>query len=292
MVHVAGEHERDLGAGRGDHLAEEVVGGVVDVGLLGRLHPGRVRRADDDAVAGLDLLGDLAEVRQLRVVEVGALLGVDGEQPPPLRQPQCEVAAGLGGLPPADVGALAPGEDPQEGGQAVVPVVVARQGVENGRRLAVGDGRKGGAVRTAEAVLVRLAARRRIDLVAAHDQRLAARQSQPADLERRLGQEIGDGVRGVEAVARVGDEIEPELLALAVVVELLGEGVLQLPLVEVRAELLGQRDPGTGRGQQHRGEPRHRRARGEAKFLGFHGLGARRHGSGISDTTHAGHGSP
>ena len=82
---------------------------------------------------GWTVLGDLAEVLQLRVVDVRALLGVDREQPPPLRQLQREVAAGLGGVPAADRGAVAGGEDAQERGQPVVPVVVSGQRVERGR---------------------------------------------------------------------------------------------------------------------------------------------------------------
>ena len=244
--------------GRRDDLAEEVVDRVVQRRCSLRLHPGRVRRADDDPVAGLDCLRHLAEVLQLRVVEVGRPLRVDGEQPPALRQLEREVAAGLLGLPAADAAA-------RRAGRTAAGTRSARRTSRGCRaaRRGSGSARSGGCgqrrpVRAPNRSSYAVPAGGRVDLVAAQHQHLPPRGSVCAADRRssRLRQQVGHRVGGVEPVAEVGDVVEPELLVLwRVVVDLLGERVLQLALVEVGAELFGEGDPGAGGGEQDRAQP-------------------------------------
>jgi hypothetical protein len=157
----------------------------------------------------------LAEVPDLRVVDVRAELGVDTDQPPALRQLHHEVAAGLHRAPRAERAALR--EEPQERGEPVVPVVVAGQCHEHRRRVhRAGPERR--AVGPLHPVLVAGRGRRRVDLVAAENQQPAARQPQRIRLDagRRRHREVvggeqpGHGVRGVEAVAEIRDVVEPQ----------------------------------------------------------------------------------
>ncbi len=66
-------------------------------------------------------------------------------------------------------------------------------------------------VRRQQLLLVFLARGLRIALVAAHDQDLAVPQPAGlADVEVVLGEQVGDRVGGLEAVAHVGDVVDPE----------------------------------------------------------------------------------
>ena len=196
-----------------DDVLLEPLQRVEGVRVARRVHPGRRRRQQDHPVARCQLLRQvLLEVGDLREVDVAAELGVDPGQPPVARQPDGEVAAGLHRLPAAQV-ALLP-EHPQEGGQPVVPVVVARQrqhpGLPGRRQGACGQG---GPVRALGAVLVGTGRGGRVHLVAADDQ-------QPArgrwHCRRRVGdvQLVGRGeqrhrVGRVEPVTEVGDHVDP-----------------------------------------------------------------------------------
>ena len=97
-------------------------------------------------------------------------------------------------------------------------------------------------------------------MVAAEDERLAPWEYGVADPQLGLGEQVRHRVRGVESVPGVGHEVEPQVLAEAVVVDPLRERVLQFALVQVRAELLGQRDPGAASrtGPNQRTGPRRR----------------------------------
>jgi hypothetical protein len=110
-----------------DHGALKVLeyvgrGGIVVVGG----GPGRFGRAQHDLRTRLEGVGAFFEVVELAGVDVGAERDVDRPQVPVVREGQGEVAAGLGGPPPADPAALA--ELLDEAGQAVVPVVVTGDG--------------------------------------------------------------------------------------------------------------------------------------------------------------------
>ncbi len=90
-MQVAGDHQLDVGAGRRDHRANEVIHAVVGVPVLDGLHPGGRRRTEDDPVAWSHLLGDPPEIAQLRVVDIGTGLRVGAEQPPAVRELDCEI---------------------------------------------------------------------------------------------------------------------------------------------------------------------------------------------------------
>src|SRR6185369_13384072 len=113
------------------------------------------------------LAAEFLEVLDLRMIDVRFELHVDGPEPPVVRQLDREVAVRLPRLPAADPASLA--EETGEAGQAVIPVVVAGDGVHVQRAVRI---RQRGAVRADEAVLVLLAAGGRIDLVAAEDAEL------------------------------------------------------------------------------------------------------------------------
>ncbi len=210
VVCVARQHHARHGAQRPDDLAVEEADGVVLVRVAAGagVDPRGCRRTEDDLVAFLHAGQGRAEVVELWRVDVAAELGVDGNEPPAVREFDREVAAALLGFPAADVALL--GEDAQERRQAVVPVVVAWQGEERRR---VRRFRQGGAVRALGAILVRRRRSGRVHLIAAHHQQVGARQGQPVDgFDRGRGKHRGNGVRRVETVADVGDEVEPQLV--------------------------------------------------------------------------------
>ena len=270
VVQVAGEHQLQVGTGRLDDGTHEVVDRVVRARLLDRLDPARRRRAQDHLVARVHQAGHLVEVLQLGRVDVRPELRVDSEQPPAVRELDREVRPRLRRPPATDPVLAVTREQAQEGGQAVVPVVVAGQGVQ--RRLGyVRRGyRQGRLVRPLRPVLVLLVARRRVHLVAAHDQYPPARQRRrTGDRQLRLGEQVGDRVRRVEPVADVGHVVEPRLAIVGALVE---DGVrqrlLQFALVQVCTEPAGQDDAQRGDGELPRGQPRYRAARGEPELLG------------------------
>ena len=146
--------------------------------VLLRVDPRRHRQAEDRLVARLHVLDDdLAEVLDLRHVEIALQLAVAADQPPVVRELEDEVTAALprppaGEAAAADVGA----EEPRERGKPVVPIVVAGHGVDVrplDRRIVA----EGGGVRRDEAALVFLAARTGVDLIAAEDEHVGARQA-------------------------------------------------------------------------------------------------------------------
>ena len=274
VVQVAGEDEPDpVALGVAQYAVDEPQEGVEravclgGVGLRPRalgLQPAGRRRAEDDL--------RVAEV-QAGAAEVGELLGVDRRvelavhrpQPPPRRQLHREVAAGLERAPAADVVALVarghrdellarprvalhPGlaEVAAEGGQPVVPVVVAGQ--RHHRREVdhlVEDRRR--AQHLVEPLFVLQRRGHRVHLVAAEHQQVglgAAGGELGVGGERavgRAGQDAGGGERRVEAVAGVGDVVDEDGVAGLLVgggqpVELAGAGRHRLALVGVLGE--------------------------------------------------------
>ena len=148
--------------------------------------------------------------------------------------------------------------------------MVARQRVHRRLRGTPWGYRQGRLVRALRPVLVLLVARRRVHLVAAHDQYPPARQRRrTGDRQLRLGEQVGDRVRRVEPVADVGHVVEPRLAVVGALVE---DGVrqrlLQFALVQVCTEPAGQDDAQRGDGELPRGQPRYRAARGEPELLG------------------------
>lgn len=167
--------------------------------------------------------GDVAEVLDLRRVEIRLQLPVGPEEPPAAGQLQREVAAALPCRPagepaPADRRA----EQPREGAEPVVPVVIARDredvGSLRGTRVS-----ERGFVRRDQPALVRLAARRGVHLVATEDEEVAANGRVPAsrralEFQDRLRRRVGDGVDRVPAVARIAHVVDPDLLAEALTI--------------------------------------------------------------------------
>ncbi len=229
--------------------------------LVCALHPGRGRAAEDHAVARFQLRGQEArEVPQLRGVELAAELGVQADQPPPVRQLHREVAAVLARAPATDGPSL--GEHPEERREPVVPVVVPRQ---HEHRRRVRRVRQGGPVRALHPVVVLLRRGRGVDLVAPEDEHAGTGQRPdrlPAGRRLRLepvgSKQPGDGARGVEPVAQVGDEVQPELAPRRRHLELRGlECLLDLALVGVAGEDRRQHDLDAGPPQLTRREPAH-----------------------------------
>jgi hypothetical protein len=124
-------------------------------------------------------------------------------------------------------------------------------------------------VRALGLVAVPLPAGRGVDLVAAHHQHLPARQRWLAvQRDAVLGEEIGDRVRRVEAVAEVGHEVEPELLAARTLREdRRGQLILQVALVQILAEDIGEQHLCRGVYQHQRTQPVDRFGLGESEFF-------------------------
>ena len=195
-----------------------------------------------------------------------------------------EVAAGLNGLAAADPRLLP--EHAHEAGQPVVPVVVAGDREQSRVDPSIGGlGRVGPRqrrlVRADEPVLIVVDLGDRIHLVAAEDHDLAAWEGERftrrrvtirggVGAHRELTLRCGPrhGVRGVETVAAVGDEVEPELgFGVQVEGETGRERRLQLALVEVVAERTRQHDLEARAGEHARAEPANRRALFELQFV-------------------------
>ncbi len=211
------------GAGIDEEAGVRAAARRLGVGVARRaVDPARLRRDQDEAGLGgtglgglrLHTPGDRLEVVDLRLVDVRFELHVGAPQPPVVGELDGEVAAALEGLPAADPAALA--EQAGEAGQAVVPVVVARDR-QDLRRLLGGVG-EGGAVGPLHPVVVLAARRGGVDLVAAHEQdpgagaedRFPRADLVAAQAEPLARQQPGHGVGGVEAVAEVGDVVDPE----------------------------------------------------------------------------------
>ena len=165
-------------------------------------------------MAGLEVAARLAEVLELRSVDVRVELGVDAPEPPRLRQAERKVAPALARPPRADPAALR--EEAHEARQPVVPVVVAGNRVEVrnlvGRQ--VGQGRPVG---PGESLRVPLPARPRIDLIAAEDEQPAAPRGVLSELERLPPEEPRHRVRRIEPLADIGRVVEPERAVLVAV---------------------------------------------------------------------------
>ncbi len=172
--------------------------------------PARLGHAEDELRTLVHAPGDLLEILHLGLVEIGAKLQIDGEQPPVRREPEREVAARLARGAPRE-SAFRPAERAGEGDQAVVPVVVARDGIDVGMRAA----RERHLVRSLRADFVLVARGIGIDLVAAEHQHAARARglfrSREIEREFRPRDGIGDREGRIPAVADVGDVVEPEI---------------------------------------------------------------------------------
>ena len=168
----------------------------------------------------LEIGSRLAEVLELRPVEVGVELDVGRPKPPAVGQAKDEVAATLTRPPRSNPGAL--GEEAREARQAVVPIVVAGNREEM-RHFVLGEVRESRAVGADEAVAVRLPARTWIDLIASEDERAAALGDKARlELEGLSREQPGDRVGRIEALTDVGRVVEPEC---AILVPVRGIGV-------------------------------------------------------------------
>ena len=180
----------------------------------------------------LHRFGDALEVEDLTGVEILGELDVGAPDPPVVRQADREIAAVLRAQPAADaifrgVTEARLAEHVVERAEPVVPVVVAGQHEQQTPPVAVGGGRQRRRVRHREALAVGGARRERIHLVAAHDQQLGCGQRADAlEVDLRLADERGHRVGGIEAVAEVGDIVDPHRLAVA---ELAQVGIVIAP---------------------------------------------------------------
>ncbi len=272
VMDVARQHRADA---RALALGLNDAGDVIQALLAGRfldrlvdMKPARHAGADDDVVVGAHGLRDLREIVGLGRVDVLAQLDIDAPHPPAVGQPAREITAVLGGTPIADRGRPAAAEQRQEQDQPVIPIVIAgneeQPGMLGARLLRIG---KGHGIGIAKPALVLLARGGRIDLVAAHHQDPAARQV--IRQQFALREQIGDGVRGIEAVSEVGHEIHPHrsvrVLDLfrnvarleALVVELASQGCLNQAAIGILPEQGGGNRLPRGIEQERWLEPAH-----------------------------------
>jgi hypothetical protein len=132
MVKISGEVDLYVDGVPGEHFftKENQVGFVEDASrgpVFLRIDPHWRSQTQNHLVAGLHVLpDDLAEVLDLRDIEVALKLAIAGDQPPVVWQLQDEVTAALS-RPPASKAAFANvgTEQPRKRGESVVPVVVA-----------------------------------------------------------------------------------------------------------------------------------------------------------------------
>ena len=218
VVKVARQQQRDLGPARGQVIQQphQVVGqpgrAVVGVGH----HPLRLGQAEDHPLVRLHLLA--AEEPQLGLVEVAVQLGVDAEQPGPMGQLQGEVAARLRRHPAAD--ARAPAEHLHEALQTVVPVVVAGHRQQVGRVLGHRPARRRwqrqlvGIDQPAQVAVVVWALdrpdRRRESAAAPGAGSTASHPVRRRRWSATARPGPGDRIGGIEAVAHVGDVVDPQ----------------------------------------------------------------------------------
>ena len=202
VVQATCQVQDDLGTCGLDDLTVEVV--EVRTGVLGIALSGGsgVGRAEDNAVPGFDLGGDLLrEVAQLGLVDEGAELDVHAPEPPAMRELEGKVASALARPPSSDP--VLPTEDAVKAHEAVVPVMSAGNGEE--QRMFLVSTRQRCPVRTKEAVLVLAAT--------AHDEDPSAFRHVSVILGVQLdllgGKERGHGVGGIPSVDQVGHIVEP-----------------------------------------------------------------------------------
>ena len=267
-------HARQAGEPLQIAEAGELLFGIlrVDIG------PGRIGDAQDQLRARLHpISGGVLEIVDLRLVDIAFELAVRTPHPPVARQSDGEIAARLLGLPSADHLALAadaeidlianhaaPAEQAEKGIEAVIPVVIAGDGVKvRPVRRVVGPARRavraiGMIERHHEPVAILLDRRGRIDLVAAEDEQPPARQRVAG--QRVFGDEARHREGGIPAVAAVGEIIEPEIaarIAAGIIEFAVGRRRLdrigggdRLPLVGEMAEQLRNDRSQPGRGEQ------------------------------------------
>ena len=236
-----GTHVRPaLARNRGD--LEEVL--LLVLALEIGEHPGGLGKADDQVVVGRHPLGHGLEVVDLGAVEIFRELDVGAPDPPVVGQAERPIAAMLLALPAAYSVALLVGEpvargaeQTVEGHEPIVPVVVARDGEE----LA---GRVGRTVRPVErldqALLVVLARSLRVALVATQDENVAVAQPpRAANVEAVLREQVGHRVGALEAVAGIGDVVDPVGAGLVGHDAFVGVGGIGVAIVVAAAQLLG-----------------------------------------------------
>ncbi len=209
VMPIARQHREDLGAVLARQHADLVQVVVVVV------QPTRFGEAQNDLVARFGLVGHQVEIVALAVVEVIGELDVGTPNPPIVRKFDRKIAAVLVAAPAAELRTKAAGdaiaggtEEGAERGEAIVPIVIAGNGEELALRFV---GVEGPIIGIAEAVLVFLFCRVGVDLIAAHDEKAAGGEivSDAFDLQAVLSQHVGHGEGGLEAVAEIGDIIDP-----------------------------------------------------------------------------------
>ena len=290
VVPVAGDHRAHARAAlAGNRRDLEEVFFLVLALQIGQ-HPGGLGEADDEIVVGGHALGHRLEIVDLRAVEVLGELDVGAPDPPVVGQVQRPVAAVLLALPAADPVALGVGElvargaeQAVEGGEAIVPVVVARDREQLAGRIvrAVGP-----VERLDQAPAVILARRLRVALVAAHDQHVAVPEpARAADLQAVLGEQVRHRIGVVEAVADVGDVVDPVGAILVGHDALVGVGGVRIAVVVAPAQLVVARRIGDSLHQalvgiltEHRRDERaHADARQQPRVVPRHHLGQAPH---------------
>ena len=117
---------------------------------------------------GGHLRGDIDEIFFLRLIDLRTELQIDRQQPPIARQLQREITAGLSGLAAGEA-ARGSAKRARERDQTVVPVVVAGQR-KHARPTTCRIER--GRIRLFGALLIRLAGRIGVDLIAAEHEHL------------------------------------------------------------------------------------------------------------------------
>ena len=243
VVPVAGDHGPHVRAALAGNRRdlEEVL--LLVLALQVGQHPGGLGEADDEVVVGRHALGHRLEIVDLRAVEVLGELDVRAPDPPVVGQVKRPVAAVLLTLPAADLVALGVGElvargaeQAVEGGEPIIPVVVTRDGEQLAGRVVRIEGPVEG---LDQALPVILARRLRIALVAAEDQHVAVPEpAGTADLQAVLGEQIRHRIGILEAVAHVGDVVDPVGTALVGHDAFVGVGGVRIAVVVAPAQLV------------------------------------------------------
>src|SRR5262249_9974767 len=176
-------------------------------------------------------LRDVLEEADLGLIDIAVELDIPGAQPPIVRQFQRKITAGLPRFAPANTPArtcctavsarMAPAKETREGGQIIVPVVIARQCEEkavvplaNSSFPLVSVGK-----RRAQLGVVAFRGWGRIDFIAAKHQHAALQQKSGRRLALRIlrwvqlrsREQPGHRMGGSPAVPSIGAEIKPKI---------------------------------------------------------------------------------
>jgi len=215
MMQISRQNDGDRKPVLFDQIADEV--GKISVGIRGIariVDPTWLRRAQDDPIAFDELcLENLEEVRLLRRVDARVERDVDSPQPPAIRQLRGKVAAALHEPPAAEKAALT--EFAHEVGESVIPIVIAGNREQTGRRVPRGGGKRA-AEGKSQLPAVAVAGRCRVDEISAEDDDLRRRKRVRAapDLQFRRREQHGGRIGRVPGIADVRDEVDPGVILL------------------------------------------------------------------------------